>query len=364
MGPDKKTYGGLALVPIVVALLLVGACGSSEEAAAPAETPPAAERPAEKQQKSTARLVTDKALVQILFSGLVVVDTRGIDADPGQLAVYLRKIPKHRALLSEGRRLLPGPTWVTLGNLAKVETIAFELDEGSLGTTVSGRKIAKYPTKANRRDSRWMLGVAQLEKAVEGFDGTSMTRVLLEAGTLETCGFVHSREGGVCRVKTGGRDGQSTVLRSMAEYMVVRHEVARDHPLKAHLDDETFELSPTELKDCSVATPDACVVWGDKLYSKVFDVAIRNFPDPQPAEGQRPMITPYPRRIAGLFDGATNDWRMSSPDCPEGVCECAGPETQPDCFGYFSQFGEVGAWKEGRMMSGTHRRIAPLVGYP
>lgn len=372
MGPKYQDVTRIALVPLLVLLLvglLAGACGPGAKPTVDEPTvdgsPSAADgQTTEAGDARAAELVTDKALVQVLFYGLMVFDTEKVSADSPELGVYLRRIPSHRALLSVGISNHQGHTWKTLENLRGVKTLSFNL-AGDLRVDPSD-DLGNYPGKNDASDPGWMLSVAQLERAARGPNRAQLTpRVLFRSGTLETCGLVHEREGGICRIRSGGLGTHPTVVRSMAEYMVVRQEVELDHPLKADLDGRSIEITPTELSGCTAENPTACVRWGDKLYGKVFDVAIRNLPDPKPGDGQRTMSTNHAQRLKGIFPGAANSWKMVSPDCDaDGHCKCADSTLQPSCFEYFSQFTEVGNWKKTEMMSGTDRPICPLVSYP
>lgn len=325
-------------------------------------------------QGAQASNLTDKALVQVLIYGLstlrVEKDQDGTITAITAITALLPPAIDHVMALD---RVDPGSKkWKRVEMNDQSTTL--RLDDSTIRLLVGGNPICSpQPCLSERRgmfplgdypsqnsddgaDVRWMVNYKDdLEESGAVKPGAGTTRMVFDAGTLETCGLVHPPRdfGPVCRVSIPGNN--IPFVQSASEYMVVRHTIPKDSKLQVIVIDaqgtQTVTIKPSD------AGP---VIWNGATYDQVYDIALRNTLE---SPTYRPMVSDHGNLLRAHFDPVTtNSWAATSPDCNDDdgdgkwICTTCQTCSQPPCWDYFRRlFPQPG---------GSDRPICPLVGYP
>ena len=312
--------------------------------------------------ETAAQLIDEEqALVQVLIYGLAAFEIeRDANEKPTKITALMPRAALHTPNLAAGRIINGKREWLSVQDVPDT-TITFDL-AGLLDNEKGTNTLGEYPTsKQEAADIRWMLRYGKIDDNPGIDPSEATTRIVFEAGTLETCGLVHApREGpSVCKVEV---KNDKNYIRSISEYMVLRHPVAFDTSeveviLTAGAQEQRIPIAPT----CGPCPITESVTWNGTTYKKIFNIALRN-PFDQPEE--RTMDSHHAdNHLKDLFPNAAKSWYMVSPDCNDddgdGVWECPDcnrQDRQPFCWDYFQTF-------EGSF-GGMNRPICPFVEHP
>lgn len=345
-------------------LFLHGACGSRSETAVPIEDR------VETQSASISgdEAKPDKALVQVLISGLSLVQfPGGIKREMDLVNIYFPRAGGHGLGIWEGRRDdESGLEWIQIGkDIGSDSSDSPVLELNFPG--VSGDKlhvdatvvdVNKFPVnKEAAKSVRWIVPASDLD-APRLFVARGAEVMPLRRGDFETCGLVHPPKyiGTVCKIETEYK----RKLRGASEYLIYRFTVPKETtvvPIELKKDGRVirrFEMSqPVEFRPS--------IFIAGASYSRVFDVQIGNISDMD----IRAMETDHAKNLKPMFVQSAGTWFMDTPgcerqgrewDCGKAACEAG---KQPDCIGYF-----IEQYRSWAMYQGNNRPMCPMVEFP
>lgn len=390
----------LVLVSVVASSVVWGCGGGGSEPSDPSGEPMAETEKAGDEVSALANavelstdVVEEPALVQVLVSGLSVFR---IDSKTAGDGVFFPELSDHRLILSTGVGAYNVPEWNVEKGKETSELAGYRIELIGTATGLDKRTIlsndpatGKPGTAEEATDYRWLLNAGLLGGSVTEFNQgkNNGAWLILDKFTLETCALVLDQKLETsCMVRPIKTMNRFQKL-AASEMMVLRLEVMTNEAKKKLIrlvapDDSTEEIKVMrrDLGDCQTAQS-KCVRWSkdgsqqaEREYRWVYDVDLRNVPEPKPGPTRRTMRSEHGKHLKNLFPRRKfNDWEIFTPGCdgtdPSRCNEmCGGP--QPPCWEHFKSFPAPSIVWNGKdpgllePLGPLDVAICPMVQYP